>query len=111
MFISFCAYRKSYLGQEAASAYRLQIKMFGLSSPGTIEKYEKSTLRFANKGACRVGKRELEHLSPGLELRRGPLRLGCAALVAVMKSANLRYGNDGSECRRLHGPGFRCVLG
>ena len=28
-----------------------------------------------------------------------------------MESANLRYGNDGSECRRVHGTRFRCVLG
>jgi hypothetical protein len=44
-------------------------------------------------------------------LRQGLLRSDCAALVAVVKSANLRYGKDGSECRRVHGPRFRCVFG
>jgi hypothetical protein len=37
--------------------------------------------------------------------------LGCATLVAVVKSANLRYGNDGPDFQRVHGPRFRCVLG
>ena len=28
----------------------------------------------------------------------------------MVKTANLRYGNDGSEFRRVHGPRFRRVL-
>jgi hypothetical protein len=86
-------------------------QMFGLSSRATIEKQKKSMLRIANKGVLSCREARIGTPFPGLELRRGPLRSGCAALVAVMKSANLRYGNDGSECRRLHGPRFRCVLG
>src|SRR5260370_24282215 len=43
---------------------------------------------------------------PGLELRQGLRRSGCASLVAVRKSATLRCGTDGSECRRA--PGQRC---
>ena len=38
------------------------------------------------------------------------MRLGCAPLVPVVKTANLRYRNDGSEFQRLHGSWFRCVL-
>ena len=37
--------------------------------------------------------------------------LGRAPLVPVMKSADLRYRNNGSAFRRLHGPRFRRVLG
>src|SRR5260370_4454854 len=44
-----CAYRKSYSG--AGGGRRIPANhTFGLSSPGTIEKHEKSTLRIANKG-------------------------------------------------------------
>ena len=45
------------------------------------------------------------------ELRRGLLRSGCAAFVAVVKTANLRYDNHSSDCRRVQGPRFQCVLG
>src|SRR5260370_19506240 len=86
-------------------------QMFGLSSPATIEKQEKSTLRIANKGVLACREAIIGIPVPGLELRRGLLRSGCASLVAVIQSANLRYGNDGSECRRVHGPRFRCVFG
>src|SRR5260370_18152972 len=86
-------------------------QMFGLSSPATIEKHEKSTVRIANKGVWSCREARIGTPVPGLALRRGLLRSGCASLVAVMKSANLRYGNHGSELQRLHGPWFRCVLG
>src|SRR5260370_31203635 len=79
-----------------------------LSSPATIEKHEKSTLRIANKVVLSCREARIGTPVPGLELPRGLLRSGCASLVAVMKSANLRYGNDGSEFQRLHGPRFRC---
>jgi len=36
---------------------------------------------------------------------------GCAPLVPVVKTADLRDSNDPSEFRRLHGPRFRRVLG
>src|ERR1035437_805088 len=48
---------------------------------------------------------------PGQELRLGLLRSGRASLVAVVKSANLWYGNDGAELWRVHGPRIRRVLG
>ena len=38
------------------------------------------------------------------------MRLGCAPLVSVVKTAYLRYRNDGSELQRLHGPWLRYVL-
>jgi hypothetical protein len=37
--------------------------------------------------------------------------LRCAPLVPVVKTANLGFGNDGSESQRVHGPWFRRVLG
>ena len=39
-----------------------------------------------------------------------PHSLGGAPLVPVMKPANLRYRDNGSAFRRLHGPRFRRVL-
>ena len=36
---------------------------------------------------------------------------GCAPLVPVVKSANLRYRDHGSQFRRLHRPWFRRVFG
>src|SRR5258708_28841962 len=84
--------------------------MFGLSSPATIEKHEKSTLRIANKGVLSCREARIGTPVPGLALRRGLLRSVCASLVAVMKSANLRYGNDGSECRRVAGAPLPCGL-
>jgi hypothetical protein len=72
-------------------------QMFGLSSPAAIEKHEKSTLRITNKGVLSCWEARIGTPVPGLELRRGLLRSGCAPLVAVVKSANLRYGNHGSE--------------
>jgi len=85
--------------------------MFGLSSPGTIEKHEKSTLRFANKGVLSYRDARIGTPDPALELRQELPRSGRESLVAVVKSANLRYGNDGSECRRVHGLWFGRVLG
>src|SRR5258708_22939427 len=64
-------------------------------------------LRIANKGVLSCRKARIGTPVPGLELRRGLLRSGCASLVAVMKSSNLRYGNHGSEFQRLHVPRFR----
>ncbi len=86
-------------------------QMFGLSSPATIEKHEESTLRIENKGVLSCRKARIGTPVPGLELRRGLLRSGYASLVAVTKSANLRYGNHGSEFQWMHGPRFRRVLG
>src|SRR5260370_23041880 len=86
-------------------------QMFGLSSPATIEKHEKPTLRIANKGVLSCREARSGTPVPGLELRRGLLRSGCSSLVAVGKSANLRYGNNGSECRRRPRPGRLVVSG
>jgi hypothetical protein len=58
------------------------------------------TLRFADKGVLSCREARVGTLVPGLELPRGLLRSGCASFVAVMKSANLRYGNDGSAFQR-----------
>ena len=85
-------------------------QMFGLSSPRTIEKHEKSTLRIANKGVLSCREARIGTPVPGLESRRGLLRSGCASFVAVMKSTNLRYRHNGSQRRRLHGPWFRRVF-
>jgi hypothetical protein len=57
------------------------------------------------------GRLEWENLSRDWNCGEDLLRSGSASLVAVVKSANLRYGNHGSECRRVHRPWFRCVLG
>src|SRR5258708_1660722 len=75
-------------------------QMFGLSSPATIEKHEKSTLRIANKGVLTCREARSGTPVPGLELRRGLLRSGCAWLGAAVKSANCRDGNNACEVRR-----------
>src|SRR5260370_31702267 len=99
------------LGQEAAGGYLLQIRCSGYLLRQTIEKHEKSTLRTANKGVLSRREARIGTPVPGLELRRGLLRSGCASLEAVVQSANLRYGNHGSDCRRVDGPRFRWGLG
>jgi hypothetical protein len=65
-------------------------QMFGLSSPRTIEKHEKSTLRLANKGVLFLSNREarIETPVPGWNCSEGLLRSGCAALVAVKLGCN-----------------------
>ena len=48
---------------------------------------------------------------PKVGIGRRLARLGCASLVAVVKPANLRYGNDGAAFWRVNGPRCRRVLG
>ena len=86
-------------------------QMFGPRFAGAMEEHEKSTLRLANKGSLVLSGSENRHTCFWIGIARGLLRSGCAPLVAVVKTANLRYGNDGSEFRRVHGPRFRRVLG
>src|SRR5260370_6795871 len=52
---------------------------------------------FANRGGLSCREARFGTPVPGLELRRGLVRSGFTSLVAVMKSANLRYGHDRSE--------------
>ena len=56
------------------------------------------------------GPRESTHLSLDRNCGEG-CYLGCAPLVAVVKTANLRYGSNRSKCRRVHGPRVRRILG
>ena len=95
----------------------LRITCSSHASSGAAERREKSTLRSANKTESRPVGMENRHTRPGQELRLGLLRSGRASLVAVLKSANLWYGNYGAELWRVHGRGSggslaseRCVL-
>src|SRR5215831_1643288 len=49
--------------------------------------------------------------SPWMERQRGLPRSGCAPLIAVVKPADLRNGDDSSGLWRLHGSCFRRILG
>jgi hypothetical protein len=100
-----CVYRKSHLEQRSTGEYPLEVTCSSYLLRRTIEKHEKSTLRFANNREARIGTPV-----PGLELRQGLLPSGCAWFVAVVKSANLPYGIHGSECRWVHGPQLRCIF-
>ena len=85
--------------------------MFGLSSPGTIEKTRSPLCDLRTRESRRIGNPELERLTLRWNCGQELPRSGRESLVAVVKSANLRYGNDGSECRRVHGLWFGRVLG
>src|SRR5260370_6626992 len=62
-----CAYRKSRLGQEAAGAYLLQIRCSGYLLRQQWRSTRSPRCELRTKVSCRrVGKRELEHLSPGV---------------------------------------------
>jgi hypothetical protein len=78
------------------------------ASSGSTEKREKSTLLFANKTESRPVGIESRHTSPWAGIAASS---GCASLVAVVKSANLWYGNYGAEFWRVHGSRIRRVLG
>ena len=87
-------------------------RMFGLSSPATIQKHEKSTLRLANKGvlSCREGR--IGTPVPGLELRQ---RTATFRLRVARSGGEVRqlagWARTAPECRRVHRPRFRCVFG
>jgi len=53
---------------------------------------------------------DLRHTCPYRSWGCDPRVSGCAPFVPVVKTANLRYGNDGSESRRMHRSGFRRIL-
>ena len=74
-----------------------------------MEKHWKFTRRSANKRSLVPSGSENQRIFPWI--RRALPSSGCASLVAVVKTANLRYGNHGSQFRRLHRPRFRRVLG
>jgi hypothetical protein len=83
--------------------------MFGPRFPGSNgEALEIHAAIGEQRESCSVGQRESAHLSLDTAALPSP---GCASLVAVVKTANLRYGNHGSQFRRLHRPRFRPVLG
>ena len=84
------------------------------------ERFGRSKLDGHEKSTGEIGDQEEVSLVPGKQTStriqsrnwgRGPLRLGCAPLVAVMKPADLRNGNDGAAIRRVHRPRLRRVLG
>src|SRR5260370_15285123 len=58
-----CAYRKSHLGQEAAGAYLLQIRCSGYLLRQRSRSTRSPRCELRTKESCRVGERELEHLS------------------------------------------------
>ena len=103
-----CAYRKSHLRPETAE-YNVCKSKF------------RPRLGRTNGGVRKIhtvcGEQENSCLSAariGTALRLVERRRDCyvqAALVAVMKTANLRDRNDGSDFQRVHGTRFWRVLG
>ena len=81
-------------------------KYSGPCFAGSNDEREKSTLRFGEKGESRL----FGHTCFWIGTARWLIRSSCAPLVAVVKTADLRYGNDGADVERVHGPRFRCVL-
>jgi hypothetical protein len=76
-----------------------------------MEEQERSTLYVANKKHDVPSAAPDRHKSPLSRTTAGVLTSGSAPLVAMMKTANLRDRNHGSQCRRVHGTRFRRVLG
>ena len=105
-----CAYRKSrpWLNRSAPNAAN---RMFNHALPGSIVTHEKSPLIGEQNEHCPFGQREIGTVVLGIGISSRLPRSRCASLVAVVKPANLRYGNYGADFRRVHGPQFRRFLG
>ena len=99
-----CAYRKSDLQPEAGTQSYDQMKQ--------MDRAREIHGKFGNQkdvvSSCRANRIGAD---PKVGIGRGLARLGCASLVAVVKPANLRYGNDGAAFWRVNGPRCRRVLG
>ena len=108
---SGCAYRKSHLWPEAVGAQRCKSDVRTHASPQNNREAREVHIDLANKGALvPVGDHESALLSWGYKVRSRLPSSCCAALVAVVKVANLHYGNYGAAFQRVDGPRFRRSL-
>ena len=68
------------------------------ASPEAMDERQKSTMEFAiGRGLVRGGQRELTQMSQRNNCSEGLFRSSCTPLVPVVKSADLRYRNHGTE--------------